>query len=71
MKPIKDPRQRDALARLRFCIIGPLLGAPPDPGELQTALGLLASKTWRHPLSGLDISFGLSTLLVLRGPQGR
>ena len=62
MKPIKDPSQRDALARLRFCIIGPLLAAPPDPGELQTALGLLSAKTWRHPTSGLDVSFGQSTL---------
>ncbi len=62
MKPIKDPSQRDRWARLRFSIIGPLLAAPPDPGDLQTALGLLAAKTWRHPASGLDVSFGLSTL---------
>ena len=25
-------------------------------------MGLLATKTWRHPASGLDVSFGLSTL---------
>jgi transposase InsO family protein len=62
LKPIKDPSQRDRWARLRFSIIGALLAAPPDPGELQTALGLLATKTWRHPASGLDVSFGLSTL---------
>ncbi len=40
LKPIKDPCQRDRWARLRFSVIGPLLAAPPDPGELQTALGL-------------------------------
>lgn len=62
LKPIKDPSQRDRWARLRFSIIGPLLAAPPDPGELQTALGLLSAKTWRHPTSGLDVRFGLSTL---------
>ncbi len=62
LKPIKDPSQRDRWARLRFSIIGPLLAAPAEPGELQTALGLLAAKTWRHPTSGLDASFGLSTL---------
>lgn len=62
LKPIKDPSGRDRWARLRFSIIGPLLAAPPDPGELQTALGLLSSKTWRHPSSGLDVRFGLSTL---------
>lgn len=62
MKPIKDPSQRERWARLRFCIIGPLLAAPAEPGELQTALALLAAKTWRHPTSNLDVSFGLSTL---------
>ena len=62
LKPIKDPSQRDRWARLRFVIIGPLLAAPPEQGDLQTALALLSSKTWRHPTSGLDVSFGLSTL---------
>ena len=62
LKTIADPPERDRWARLRFSIIGPLLAAPPDSGELQTALGLLAAKTWRHPTSGLDVSFGLSTL---------
>lgn len=61
LPPIKDPSQRDALARPRFSIIGPLLAAPPQAGELHTALGLLATKTWRHPSFGLDVSFGLST----------
>lgn len=62
MKSLKDPSQRDRWARLRFCIIGPLLAAPPEPGELQSTLGLLAAKTWRHPTSGLDVMFGMSTL---------
>jgi transposase InsO family protein len=62
LKPIKDSSQRDRWARLRFSIIGPLLAAPAQPGELQTALALLAAKTWRHPTSNLDVSFGQSTL---------
>lgn len=62
LKPIKDPSQRDRWARLRFVIIGPLLAAPPEPGDLQDALGLLVAKAWRHPTSGLDVTFGLSTL---------
>lgn len=62
MKPIKDPLQRDRWARLRFSIIGPLLAAPPGAGELHSALALLAARTWRHPVSGLDATFGLSTL---------
>ena len=62
MNAIIDPIQRDRWVRLRFSIIGPLLAAPPAPGELHSALRLLAAKTWRHPVSGLDVAFGLSTL---------
>ena len=57
-----DPPQRDRWARLRFSIIGPLLAAPPAPRELSGALSALAAKAWRHPLSGLDVRFGVSTL---------
>ena len=57
-----DLPQRDRWARLRFAIIGPLLAAPPAAGELRAALGLLAAKTWRHPFTGLDMRFGVSTL---------
>jgi putative transposase len=57
-----DPLKRDRWARLRFSIIGPLLAAPPAAGELQAALTLLAVKRWRHPLSGLEVCFGKSTL---------
>lgn len=39
-----------------------MLAAPPAPGELHTELASLASKTWRHPLTGLDVAFGTSTL---------
>lgn len=47
---------------LRFSIIGPLLAAPPAKGELNAALKLLAAKTWRHPITGLDVTFGMSTI---------
>ena len=49
-------------ARLRFAIIGPLLAAPPKKGELQEALEKLAAKQWQHPVSGLPVTFGFSTL---------
>jgi transposase InsO family protein len=62
LNPVKDPSQRDRWARLRFLIIGPLLAAPPDAGKLHSALALLAAKTWRHPATGLDVTFGLSSL---------
>lgn len=60
--PIKDCARRDALARLRFSIIGPLLAAPPKPAELQSELARLGARVWRHPISGLDITFATSTL---------
>ncbi len=62
MHTLTDPLKRDRWARLRFSIIGPLLAAPPTPGELHAELVQLAAKIWRHPLSGLDVAFGVSTL---------
>ena len=62
MKTIPHPPERDRWARLRFSIIGPLMAAPPAPRQLGSALLALASKTWRHPVSGLDVRFGASTL---------
>ncbi|MEO6624004.1 MAG: DDE-type integrase/transposase/recombinase [Burkholderiaceae bacterium] len=62
MKVTTDPIQRDRWALLRFSIIGPLLAAPPAKHELKCALRLLAAKTWRHPVSTLDVAFGVSTL---------
>ena len=57
-----DPPGRDRWARLRFAIIGPLLAAPAPPRQLHEALRALAAKTWRHPVSGMDVRFGVSTL---------
>lgn len=49
-------------AQLRLMVIGPLLAAPPEPGELKTRLRELAEKTWLHPTSGKPTTFGLSTI---------
>ncbi len=57
-----DPLKRDRWARLRFAIVGPLLAAPPAPGDLQAALAELAARPWRYPLSGLEARFGASTI---------
>jgi putative transposase len=54
--------KRDRWAHLRFSIIGPLLAAPPEPGQLYGALRALAAKTWRHPLSGGDVRFATATI---------
>jgi putative transposase len=57
-----DLADRDRWARLRFAIIGPLLAAPPAKGDLQATLRALSSRTWQHPITGLPIRFGLSTI---------
>ncbi len=57
-----DGEDRDRWARLRFSIIGPLLAAPPVPGELGAALRSLSGKTWCHPVTGLPVTFGTSTI---------
>ena len=49
-------------ARFRFSIIGPLLSAPPKVGGLQAALNELSKKQWRHPISGLPMDIGVSTI---------
>jgi putative transposase len=59
-KEAQTPQAR--WAQFRFSIIGPLLSAPPEPGELQEALKALAKKEWRHPMTGMPICFGVSTL---------
>jgi putative transposase len=46
----------------RFSVVGPLLAAPPEQGELQEAIKALASKTWRHPVTGDPARFGFSTI---------
>jgi hypothetical protein len=57
-----DPLRRDRWAKLRFGIIGGLLAAPPAAGDLQAALSELAARTWRHPLTGVEVRFGASTI---------
>jgi putative transposase len=60
-QPDSGTRQ-ERWALFRFSVIDPLLSAPPEPGELQTALAILAKKQWRHPITGLPVHFGLSTI---------
>src|SRR6201984_1968906 len=55
-------RSHEQWARFRFSVIGPLLAAPPERGELQEQLKSLAAKKWHHPISGQRVQFGLSTI---------
>jgi transposase InsO family protein len=49
-------------ARLRFSILGPLLAAPPEPGELGVRLRELALKRYQHPTTRAPLQFSVSTL---------
>jgi len=62
LKTIADPPERDRWVCLRFSIIGPLMAAPPAPGQLNDASRALAAKVWGHPVSGLDVRIGASTI---------
>jgi transposase InsO family protein len=49
-------------ARFRFSVVGPLLAAPPEAGELKTRLQELSLQKWRHPLKGHWVQYGASTI---------
>jgi transposase InsO family protein len=49
-------------AYLRFSVVGQLLAAPPPKGELRREIEKLAAREWRHPITGLPVRFGVSTL---------
>lgn len=52
----------EAHARFRFSVIGALLSAPPDSGELRAALDALSERTWKHPITGVPTRYGFSTI---------
>ena len=45
-----------------FGLVGGLLAAPPERGELRGELKRLSAKKWRHPINGEWVSFGASTI---------
>ena len=55
-------RSHQRWAQFRFSVVGPLLAAPPERGDLQEQLTLLAAKKWRHPISSQWVQFGRSTI---------
>jgi transposase InsO family protein len=57
-----EPTTHERWANLRFSVVGPLLAAPPPRGELQGELERLATKHWRHPVTGEPTRFGVSTI---------
>ena len=59
---IQSLSTREAWARFRLLVIGPLLASPPEHGGLQDALRYLANKSYRHPCTGEPIHLGASTI---------
>ena len=57
-----DTPVRVRWARLRFQIIGPLLAAPPEDGELRQRIEVLAAQAWRHPTIGDVVRFSFKTI---------
>jgi putative transposase len=53
---------KETWAHFRFSVIGALLAAPPERGELKAELERLAAKQWQHPVSGKWKRFGTSTI---------
>ena len=56
------PGREETWAHFRFSVIGPLLAAPPERGELREELETLARKKWRHPVTAQWVQFGLFTI---------
>jgi hypothetical protein len=56
------PSARVRWARLRFQILGPLLAAPADDGELKTRIAELAARRWRNPTTQESIRFSFKTI---------
>ena len=57
-----EDRSADRWARLRFSIVGPLLAAPRERGELRPEFERLSQKPWSHPTTGSLVRFSVSTL---------
>jgi transposase InsO family protein len=49
-------------ARLRFQIIGQLLAAPPESGDLGARIADLATRSWRHPTTGEVVRFSAKAI---------
>ncbi len=62
MKKADHRSHHERWALLRFAVVGQLLAAPPPKGELRAQLEELAVREWPHPITGLPVRFGVSTL---------
>jgi hypothetical protein len=59
-----DMSARLRWARLRFSIIGPLLAAPPERGELHSQVEAMAARSYRHPTTGEEARFNAEDIVM-------
>lgn len=62
MKQSDTVSNHERWALLRFSVVGQLLAAPPPKGELRGEIKRLAAREWQHPITGLPVRFGVSTV---------
>jgi transposase InsO family protein len=62
VKKTSHASHHERWALLRFAVVGQLLAAPPLKGELRAEIEKLAAREWPHPITGLPVRFGVSTL---------
>jgi putative transposase len=55
-------RPSDRWAIFRLAVVGPLLALPPESGDLHSRLEEMARTSYKHPISGHPVKFGLSTI---------
>jgi len=62
--PKKDQpiSSQERWSHFRFSVVGPLLAAPPERGQLKAELKSLAAKEWRHPITGEAVYFAVSRI---------
>lgn len=58
----KSPPGHRRWGRFRHGVVGTLLSAPPEEGQLGIAIENLAAKKWEHPITGEPVKFGMSTI---------
>lgn len=58
----RDPSVTRRWANLRFSIIGPLMAAPPDHGDLAAQIAAIAAKSYQHPTTGEPMRYSVSTI---------
>ena len=61
-KSMPGPTTARAWGEFRLSVVGGLLASPPVKGELKPSLQQLASKQWRHPLTGEPTQFSFATI---------